>query len=215
MDSPYRFRDRREAGRLLARALASHTLQNPVVLALPRGGVPVAYEIARALGAPLDVRVVRKIGIPWHPELGLGAVAEGGYVHLSPAIVERAGLTEAELRPLVDRERREVEQRVLRFRGRRPPPTLRDHTVVLVDDGIATGGTARAAIDSIRAEGPTQVVLAVPVAARDTLQELACHVEEVVCLQTPADFYSVAMWYEHFAQVSDDEVVALLTEASG
>lgn len=208
-----RFRNREEAGRRLAAALQAYGSERPIVLALPRGGVPVAYEIARALGAPLDVWLVRKVGVPWHPELGVGAVAEGGLVHLNREILECVDLSEAELSDVIESKRREVAERVLKFRGERPRPTLRDRCVILVDDGIATGGTAIAAIRSIRAHHPKHIVLAVPVAGPDAVRATAREVDRVVCLMTPDDLYAIGAWYKDFTQVSDDEVVRLLERA--
>lgn len=205
-----RFRDRQEAGRRLAVLLQEYAAKAPIVLALPRGGVPVGYEVARALGAPLDVWVVRKVGVPWHPELGLGAVAEGGYLHISRSMVAELGVPEKQLEAVIARERAEVEARVRRFRGERPPPALHGRTVLLVDDGIATGGTVRAALRAIKSAGPRQVVLAVPVASPDVLELLASEVDRIVCPLVPADLYAIGLWYEDFRQVSDDEVVRLL-----
>ena len=205
-----RFADRRDAGRRLAAALKSYAAERPIVLALPRGGVPVGYEVARALGAPLDVCVVRKIGVPWHPELGMGAVAEGGHVYLSRELIARLGVSDDELSEAVERQQREVEARVRRFRGDRPRLHLTGRTVLLVDDGIATGGTVRAVIEAIRAESPKRVVLAVPVAAASTLEELAREVDDVVALLSPPALYAIGLWYEDFAQVPDEEVVRLL-----
>lgn len=204
------FRDRRDAGRRLAAELGSLAAERPVVLALPRGGVPVGYEIARALRAPLDVWSVRKVGVPWHPELGVGAVAEGGYVHLNEDILEHVGLTKDELGRLIADKKREVEERVRRLRGDRPGPALDDRTAIIVDDGMATGGTASAAVRSIRAQGPRALVLAVPVAAPEAVRELARDVDQLVCLYVPADLRAVGAWYLDFAQVSDDEVAHLL-----
>jgi putative phosphoribosyl transferase len=213
MTGIHRFRDRQEAGRLLAKALSPEAGERPIVLGLPRGGVPVAYEVARALGAPLDVWVVRKIGVPWYPELGLGAVAEGGFVHLSPEIVHAVVISPDDLSEATEQQRLEVEERVRRFRAGRPRPDLRENAVILIDDGIATGGTVLAAIESIRAEGPRRLVLGVPVAAPDTIRELEPKVERAVCLLTPKDLRAIGLWYENFEQVSDDEVVRLLERA--
>lgn len=207
------FRDRKDAGRRLAVELRSYATERPIVLALPRGGVPVGYEIAHALHAPLDVRVVGKVGAPWRTELGLGAVAEGGYLDLNPEVLERVGLSQDELTKAVESKQHEVQERLLLFRGHHPRPTLRNRTVILVDDGIATGGTIRAAIRSIRAQGPKAIVLAVPVATPGTVRALASEVERVVCLSTPVDLYAIGLWYADFAQVSDDEVVRLLDRA--
>lgn len=208
-----RFRDRRDAGRRLANLLAGYAAEAPVVLALPRGGVPVAYEIARKLNAELEVLVSRKVGVPWHRELGIGAVAEGGHVHVSPDVLATAGLGEEQLAAAIDAERDEVAVRVRRFRGDRPRVPLGGRTVILVDDGIATGGTVMAALAAIHAAGPRKVVLAVPVAPRDTLDALASEVDEVVCPLVPVDLHAIGLWYEDFEQVEDAEVVRLL-EAS-
>jgi putative phosphoribosyl transferase len=208
-----RFRDREDAGRQLGSALRRYAAEAPIVLALPRGGVPVGYEVACALGAPLDVWVVRKVGVPWHEELGAGAVAEGGYVHISPKVVSAARLSQEELDAMIETKRAEVEARVRRFRGQRPAPVLRDRTVIVVDDGIATGGTVRAALRAVKAAGPKKVVLAVPVASADIVESLANEVDRVVCLLTPADLYAIGLWYEDFGQVSDHEVVELLRRA--
>jgi putative phosphoribosyl transferase len=207
---PARFRDRRDAGLQLANELRSHSIDLPIVIALPRGGVKVGYEVARALHAPLDVWVVRKVGVPWHPELGVGAVAEGGYLYLSRDTMETLGLSDEDLSDVVERERLEVEVRVRRFRSGRPRPDLSGRSVLLVDDGIATGGTVRAAVRAIRAEGPKRIMLAVPVAAADTLAELAPEVDQIVCLLTPRSMHAIGLWYEDFRQVSSDEVVLLL-----
>lgn len=208
-----RFRDRVDAGRRLAAELASYAAEHPIVLALPRGGVPVGYEVARALSAPLDVWVVRKIGAPFQPELGVGAVAEGGFLYLSSRMLEETGLSEAGLSDQIATKRREVEARVKMFRGEHPRPILRDRTVIVVDDGIATGGTVRAAVQSIRAEGPKKVVLAVPVAAPSVVKELAADVDRVVALLTPVDLMAIGYWYDDFTQVPDDEVVRMLDRA--
>ena len=208
-----KFRDRVEAGRKLAEKLGGYAAEHPIVLALPRGGVPVGYEVARALSAPLDVWIVRKIGVPWQPELGMGAVAEGGYVHLSRDILGHIRVSEEELTRAIESQRAEVEERVRKFRGSRPRPDLRDRTVIVVDDGIATGGTVRAAIRAIRDQKPRTIVLAVPVAAPDTVRALAPEVDRVVALLTPSNLDAIGRWYENFGQVPDDEVVRLLDHA--
>jgi len=208
-----RFHNRQDAGRRLAVELAEYATEQPIVLALPRGGVPVGYEVARALGAPLDVWVVRKIGVPWHQELGLGAVAEGGFVHYTREIISRIGISDDDLQAVTQAKRREVEERVRTFRGDRPAPVVRDRTVLLIDDGIATGGTVRAAIASIRAQHPKKLVLAVPVASPDTVRALLPEVERVVSLLTPPNLYAIGLWYEDFTQVADEEVVELLDRA--
>lgn len=205
-----KFRSREEAGRLLADALRPYVEQSAIVVALPRGGVPVGYEVARTFGVPLEVCVVRKIGVPWQPELGMGAVAEGGVVHLSRDTISVAGLSAAEVEAAIDAKRREVDARVRRFRGDRARTPLEGRTVILVDDGVATGGTARAAIASIRGDGPRRIVLAAPVAAPDTLAELAPYVDDTVVLLVPSALHAIGIWYDDFEQVSDEEVVRLL-----
>ena len=205
-----RFRDRAEAGRRLADGVVALSLTDPVVLALPRGGVVVAAPVAAALQAPLDVLVVRKIGVPWQPELGAGALAEDGEPDLDPALLAKVGVTRDDLAPVVARERAELARRVDLYRGGSPLPPVADRTVVLVDDGLATGGTARAAAAALRRLGARRVVLAVPVAAPDTLARLRTVVDDVVCLDAPARFAAVGQAYEDFRQTSDAEVLALL-----
>jgi len=207
------FKNRVEAGRQLAPLLKEYAAQHPLILGLPRGGVPVAYEVARALGAPLDVWIVRKIGVPWHPEVGVGAVVEGGYSYLNRDILNNIQLSEADLADAVALKRREVAERVELFRGDRGRPSLRGRTVIVVDDGIATGGTVHATITSIRAEGPKTVVFAVPVVAADVARVLEQEVDHLVSLRTPRDLYAIGLWYEDFTQVSDDEVLRLLARA--
>jgi putative phosphoribosyl transferase len=211
---PARFRDRSDAGRKLAALLEQYRAESPVILALPRGGVPVGFEIARQLHAPLDIVVVRKVGVPWHRELGAGAVAEGGFLHLSADVVSAVGLTEEDLAPIIDEKRREVEARVRRFRAGRARAELRDRTVILVDDGIATGGTVRAALQAVKAAAPRQVVLAVPVASPEILESLAPEVDRIVCPLVPPHLHAIGLWYEDFGQVDDDEVVRLLEESN-
>jgi putative phosphoribosyl transferase len=208
-----RLRDREEAGQRLAAALLQYRDEAPLVLALPRGGVPVAYEVARALDAPMDIWIVRKVGVPGHTELGLGAVAEGGHVFLSQEIMRYVGLSSETVTAAARSEAAEVERRVRQFRGDRPAPAVEGKTVILVDDGIATGGTVRAAILALRAQRARKIVLAVPVAAADSIEELRPEVDDVVCLLAPSDLYAIGLWYEDFRQVSDDEVQALLERA--
>ncbi|HSO38660.1 MAG TPA: phosphoribosyltransferase family protein [Labilithrix sp.] len=207
------FRDRADAGRQLALHLLSHGDAAPIVLGLPRGGVPVAYEVARELGAPLDVCVVRKIGAPTRPELGIGAVSEDGAVHVDREIMGHVAVSEAELAALIAAQRAEVEERVRKLRRGAPPLDVRGRTVILVDDGIATGGTARAALQSLRARGAGRVVLAAPVAAWETLDELDAVADEIVCPHPEEALFSVGRWYEDFSPTTDDEVVAILDHA--
>lgn len=207
--------DRADAGRRLGERLEHLRGEDVIVLALPRGGVPVAAEVARRLRAPLDVVVVRKLGVPYQPELALGAVGEGGALVLNEAVLARTRLSTAELTDIAHRARMEVRRRAARFRAGRPPLPLTGRTAVVVDDGIATGATARAACQVVRAQGAARVVLAAPVGAQDTLTSLAGVVDELVCLQAPPCFGAVGQYYVDFTQTSDEEVVRLLREAAG
>jgi putative phosphoribosyl transferase len=207
-----RFRDREEGGRLLAKRLREYAGEAPVVLALPRGGVAVGYEIAQALGAPLDVMIVRKLGVPWHPELGMGALAEGGAMYINQEVLQEADIGPEELKTVIAEEARELERRVQRYRGGRPLPELRGRTVILVDDGLATGGTARVAARALRSLG-ARLILAVPVAASQTAEQLREEVDALVCVQTPNNLWAIGTWYEDFHQMSDEEVLILLDQA--
>jgi len=210
-----RFLNREQAGRQLASRLLGYKAEAPIVLGLPRGGVPVAFEVAQALEAPLDIWVVRKVGAPGFQEYGLGAVAEGGIVYLNPEALDDVGASTEEVQEIVQRKSAEVADRAQRFRGGQPPPRVEGRTVILVDDGIATGGTVRAAIQSLRLARPGKLVLAVPVAASQTLEELQRLADDVVCLfDTPA-LYAIGAWYEDFQQIPDEEVVRLLELARG
>ncbi len=208
------FVDRFDAGRRLAERLRPRTSQDVVVVGLPRGGVPVAFEVATALHARLDVIVVRKLGVPFQPELGMGAVGEGGVRIINDQVVRLAQVSGEELAAVEQRERAEVQQRARRFRGERAAVPLAGRTVVVVDDGIATGSTARAACQVARAHGAGKVVLAVPVGPEDIAQLIGPAADEVVCLHTPADFVAVGQAYADFSQTSDDEVVDLLERAA-
>lgn len=208
-----RFRDREEAGRLLAEQLREYAGEAPVVLALPRGGVAVGYEIARALDIPLDVMMVRKLGVPWHPELGMGAIAEGGAVFLNPEVLAEADLDPEELKRVIADESHELERRVQRYRGGRPPPEVKGRTVILVDDGLATGGTARAAIRALQHFGAGRIILAVPVAASQTAEQLRDEVDALVAAQEPSNLWAIGNWYEDFHQMTDEEVLVLLDQA--
>jgi putative phosphoribosyl transferase len=203
-----RFRDRVDAGRQLADQLPAD-LDHPLVLALPRGGVPVAKEVASRLDAPLEVLVARKIGAPGHEELGIGAIAEGDAV-VGSDLVRVLGLSAREFERLAERERGELARRVDRYREGRPLPSLADRDVVLVDDGLATGVTAEAALLAIRAGKPRRLVLAVPVCSPDTAHRLVPPADEVVCVLAPRDLVAVGVWYDDFTQTTDDEVLELL-----
>ena len=208
------FRDRMDAGRRLGSRLGYLRGQDVVVVGLPRGGVPVAFEVARALQAPLDVLVVRKLGVPFQPELGMGAIGEGGVRVINPEVVEAAGVTGAEIARVEAAEQDVLERRVERFRGNRARVPLAGRTVVVVDDGIATGSTARAACLVARAEGAARVVLAAPVASPRTIEELRAEADEVVCLETPEWFVAIGEFYADFSQTPDAEVVSLLDRAA-
>ncbi|MFJ8630405.1 phosphoribosyltransferase [Streptomyces sp. NPDC093568] len=208
------FRDRTEAGRELAEQLRLRQdkglLPQPVVLALPRGGVAVAQEIARVLQAPLDVLVVRKIGAPFHEEFGVGALAGDGPPLYDGPTLDRLGLSEADLAPTVERERAELRRREERYRQGRPAPELRGHAAIVVDDGVATGSTARVALRAVRRQRPEHLVLAVPVCAPEAAEELRRQVDEFVCLHEPRLFSSVGEWYDDFRQLTDADVLAAL-----
>ncbi|MGC1888432.1 MAG: phosphoribosyltransferase family protein, partial [Stellaceae bacterium] len=206
-----RFRNRNEAGRLLAKRLAADANRPDVlVLALPRGGVPVGYEVARALGAPLDVFVVRKLGVPGHEELAMGAVATGGVRVLNDQIVQGLRIPEYVIDAVAARERQELGRRERLYRGGRPPPEVHGRTVILVDDGLATGATMRAAIMALRKLQPARIVVAIPTASPETCEELKAEVDEVVCAIKPEPFLAVGHWYEDFSQTTDEEVRDLL-----
>jgi predicted phosphoribosyltransferase len=207
------FRDRRDAGRQLADRLLDLREAEPIVLALPRGGVPVGYEIARELEAPLDVFLVRKIGAPGHRELGIGAVAQGGVRIFNESAIQMLGLSWGEIETIVEEETAELERRLRRFRGDRPLPDLTGHTVILVDDGLATGVTALAAIRALRRLEPARIILAVPVCAAETARTMRAEVDDLVCVHAPEDFMAVGLWYENFEQTTDEEVVELLEGA--
>jgi putative phosphoribosyl transferase len=207
------FENREDAGRRLAERLARYRDEHPVVFALPRGGVPVGYEISRSLGAPLDVFVARKLGAPGQPEFGIGAVAPGGVRVLNGNVVERLGIPADYLEMVTRRETAEVERRLRHFRGDRPEPEVRGRTVILVDDGLATGVTARAAVEALRRLGPRHLVLAAPVCAAQTVELLGPEVDELVCLEAPPDLGAIGFWYRDFAQTSDEEVIELLERA--
>lgn len=211
------FRDRAEAGRKLAAALANHKGAKPIVLALPRGGVPVAAEIATTLDAPLDLVLVRKLGVPSQPELAMGAVVDGAapLVVRNESIIAFSGVSDEAFKAVERRELDEIERRRKRYLGDRPRPSLKAKTVIIVDDGIATGATTRAALRAVRPQKPAKLVLAVPVAPTDTLQALKAEADDIVCLEDYEDFGAIGNFYSDFTQVSDDEVIALLARHTG
>jgi putative phosphoribosyl transferase len=209
-----RFINRTEAGRVLASQLAGYAKRaDVVVLALPRGGVPVAFEVAQTLDAPLDVFLVRKLGTPGQPELALGAIASGGVRVVNRPLVEYLGISDRAIDNIAASEQRELERRERAYRDDRPPVELRDKTIILIDDGLATGSTMRAAIAALKQQQPERIVVGVPVAPASTCEELRKEVDEVVCPLTPEVFDGVGRWYEDFSQTSDDEVRALLEQS--
>ncbi|HEX2469092.1 MAG TPA: phosphoribosyltransferase family protein [Candidatus Limnocylindrales bacterium] len=208
------FVDRREAGTRLAEHLSGYEAAAPIVIGLPRGGVPVAAVVASVLGAPLDIIVVRKLGCPWQPELGFGAVAEGGIRVMNDALVHDFDLTPEELATVTAREEAELERRVRTYRGGRPPIAVDGRVVILVDDGLATGYTARAAVEALRRRRAAKVILAVPVASEAGASELRRHADDVVAVATPSWFLAIGEFYEDFSQTSDEDVIALLEQGA-
>ncbi|UZQ53295.1 phosphoribosyltransferase [Trichothermofontia sichuanensis B231] len=209
-----RFRDRHEAGKHLARQLVSYAGDPKVwVLALPRGGVPVAFEVAQALAVPLDICVVRKLGVPGQPELAMGAIAAGEVRILNVALIQELGISEATIEAITQRELQELDRRERLYRGDRPPPHLEGQVVILIDDGLATGATMRAAIAVVQSAHPQRLVVAVPVAASAVCQELREQVDEVICTLIPPSLQAIGLWYDDFSQTSDAEVQRLLSLA--
>jgi putative phosphoribosyl transferase len=209
------FKNRKDAGRRLAARLLQYKDEQPVVLALPRGGVPVAYEVAMALNAPLDVVVVRKLGAPGQPELGIGAVVGGDYPQsvLNEEVLRVLDVSDDYLKREVGTELQEIRRRQERYRSGHPPEPIEGRTAIVIDDGIATGGSVRAALRSVRRSGPKRLILAVPVAPPETVESLGPEVDELVCLSMPVFFHAVGQFYEDFSQTTDEEVVALLEAA--
>jgi putative phosphoribosyl transferase len=209
-----RFRDRIEAGQLLGRELAVRlgAVTDAIVLALPRGGVPVGYEVATALRAPLDVFIVRKLGVPGAEELAMGAIASGGVRVLNRDVLDYARVTQQQLDAVAAREERELARREAEYRGNRAPLDVRGRTVIIVDDGLATGSTMRAAVQALRAMEPKRVIVAVPVGAAQTCEDFREIADEIICLRTPEPFEAVGLWYDDFTQTTDAEVHALLSQ---
>lgn len=208
-----RFSDRHDAGRKLARALHSYAGRKDVlVLALPRGGVPVGYEVATALGAGFDILVVRKLGIPYQPELAMGAVASGGALYLNRFLIDQLGISRHEIEAVLAAERTELTRRERRYRGERPSPQIGGRTIILVDDGVATGASMHAAVMALRTGNPARIIVAVPVAPDDAGKRFEADADEFVSLFSPADFRAVGQFYEVFDQTSDEEVRELLSQ---
>ncbi len=208
---PTRFRDRQDAGRALAAKLADYANRDDVlVLALPRGGVPVAAEVARSLEAPLDIVLVRKLGVPGSEELAFGAIASGGFRVLNTDVVTMAGISREVIETVAAREHRELERREHAYRAGRPPREIAGRTVLLVDDGVATGASIRVALRAVRAHGAARVIVAVPVGAASTLDELAAEADDVVTVLAPGNLHAIGEWYDDFSQLTDPEVCALL-----
>jgi len=209
------FQNRSHAGRILAQYLGQYADRPDVlVLGLPRGGVPVAFEVAQELHAPLDVFLVRKLGVPGHEELAMGAIASGGVKVLNQDTIDFLRIGDETIDRIAAEEERELRRREALYRSDRPRPAVQDQIVILVDDGLATGSTMKAAAEALRRQSPARIVVAVPVAASTTCQEFEAYVDEVVCAETPSPFYAVGMWYEDFSQTSDQEVQRLLDEAA-
>lgn len=209
-----RYIDRIDAGNVLAKELVTYAHRKDViVLALPRGGVPVAYEIAKVLSVPLDVIIVRKLGVPYHEELAMGAIASGNVTVFNDQIIRELNISKYAMDQVILKERDELKRREFTYRGNRKFPDLKNKTIILVDDGIATGATMKAAIEALKQQYVASIIVAVPVAAYDTCQEISEIVNEIVCPLKPKNFYAVGAWYQHFSQTSDEEVVDLLAKA--
>jgi putative phosphoribosyl transferase len=208
------FKNRADAGRKLAAKLTRYADREDVlVLALPRGGVPVAYEVAKELKAPLDVFLVRKLGVPGHEELAMGAIASGGVRVINEELINYLGIPDEVIDAIAAVEQRELERRAVAYRDDRPPPEVKDRIVILIDDGLATGSTMRAAAASLRLQKPRRIVVAVPVSSPETCNEFRSEVDEIVCAVTPQHFQGVGLWYDDFSQTSDEEVRELLKRA--
>lgn len=215
MPAEPQYNDRQDAGRKLAERLGTYRDRpDVIVLGLPRGGVPVAFEVAQALHAPLDVYLVRKLGVPGHEELAMGAIATGGVMQLNREVIDELRIPDEVIRTVSLREWQELARRESLYRGDSPPPEVTGKTVILVDDGLATGSTMRAAISALKKRGPERIVVAVPVAARQTCELLSSEVDEVICPHMPDQFYAVGLWYRDFSPTSDEQVRKLLQVGS-
>lgn len=214
MDKSKRYKDRSQAGEALSARLATYAgCEQALILALPRGGVPVALAVAKALKIPLDVLLVRKLGLPGNEEYAMGAIASGGVCVLRAEAMSAFDVPPATIEEIAQRELREIERRETLYRGARPAPRLRERVVILVDDGLATGSTMEVAVQVVRAANPLRLIVAVPVGSREACEKLQSQADEFICLHTPERFFSVGQWYDNFDQVSDSEVVAFLAEA--
>lgn len=210
-----KFTDRKEAGIILAHRLNEYANNpNAIVLALPRGGVPIAFEISKTLSLPLDVFIVRKLGVPGHEELAMGAIASGNTIIFNDEIVNSLFLSKERIEQVIHNEEQELRRREILYRRNRPFPNLKDKIIILVDDGIATGATMRAAIKGLYKQKPARIIVAVPVAALSTYNEMASLVDQIICPLKPVDFYAVGLWYIDFSQTTDEEVIELLTKAN-
>ena len=209
----YRFSDRAEAGQALVKRL-SHLANEPglIILALPRGGVPIGYEIARGLHAPLDIFLVRKLGVPGYTELAMGALAENGARFINQQVIRQLGISEIAIEQIAAQEQQELQRRERIYRGHNRPPDVTGHTVIIVDDGLATGATVKVAVQALRSQRPKKIVVAVPVGAPDTCEEIRRLVDEFICLVMPEPFHAVGIWYESFPQLSDADVIRLLEQ---
>ena len=207
------FKDRVDAGQILANKLSKYADQKPVVLGLPRGGVPVAFEVAKALKAPMDVYIVRKLGVPGHEELAMGAIATGDVCVLNEAVIEALQISDTEIETETRKEKEELKRREHLYRGGRPPFDVTSRTVLLIDDGIATGSTIKEAIAALKKQKAGRIIIGVPVAPPSTIEELRKEVDEVVCVSTPEFFIAISLWYDEFPQTTDDEVRELPEKA--
>lgn len=209
------FADRKDAGEKLAQKLSEYTsADNVVVLGLPRGGVPVAYEVAKAIRSPMDIFLVRKLGVPGQEELAMGAIASGGVRVLNDSLIDQLSITDKMLASVAAQEQQELERRERVYRGDNPHVELTDKKAILVDDGIATGASMKAAIEALRAHKPEKIIVAVPVSPPDTYMEIKEQVDEIVCIDTPQPFYGVGMWYDDFSQTTDEEVKEYMNQAN-
>jgi putative phosphoribosyl transferase len=209
------FQDRQDAGRRLAKELSHYAGRSDVVvLALPRGGVPVAFEVAQALAAPLDIFLVRKLGVPGHEELAMGAIASGGVRVLNQEVVQTLDIPAALIDAIAQREQRELERREQAYRGNHPPAEIAGRIAILIDDGLATGASMRAAVAGLRRQQPAKIIVAVPTAAPESCEMFEQEVDEIICAETPQPFYGVGLWYRNFSQTSDAEVRTLLQQAA-